>query len=113
VCGRLCPAAAQRGQPPLTHLAGFESLVHLALDENPLTSLPFGIFSDLCNIFSLRIKYVAFDAFDNNAFAGFPHCSSIFTTDSSNYDVTREIIEVCETEQHIFVEDSCFDRGVC
>jgi hypothetical protein len=63
----------------------------------------------MCSIKTLDLSGVGASAFDDNAFASFPLCDNI----RDNDDAT----EICEAQQHVFVEGSCFDQecgaGTC
>jgi hypothetical protein len=84
--------------------------VFIDLDDNVgLASLPQGLFAGVCSLQDLHWGGIDSAAFATNTFAGFPSCEVI----RSNVEAS----EMCEAQQHVFVEGSCDDqsceRGEC
>jgi hypothetical protein len=82
---------------------GLKQLRKLHLSDNDLAALPQGLFAELCSITWLSFQDVESTALDNDTFAGFPLCETI----RFNHDAK----EMCEAQQHVFVEGSCFDQA--
>jgi hypothetical protein len=85
-----------------TNFHGLLALKELYLGENNFgDGIAQGVFAELCSLAWLDIDGVTSAAFDNEAFAGFPHCETIEFNDDAK--------EMCEAQQHVFVEGSCND----
>jgi hypothetical protein len=88
-----------------TNLHGLLALKELWLIWNDFgDNIGAGAFAEQCSMESLFFpNIINVDALANNAFAGFPHCSSISGVDGGR--------EVCESQQHVFAEGSCNDQA--
>ncbi|GMI26831.1 hypothetical protein TeGR_g8519 [Tetraparma gracilis] len=87
---------------PVQVFTGLGNLLYLTLSKNDLAALPQGLFAELCSLASLNIDGVTSAAFNNDAFAGFPLCENIWSNDAK---------DMCEAQQHVFVEGSCSDQA--